>query len=44
MFYEEDNTIEIAVECFDNDLDAIQWEPEVIDDSDAEMAELLDYN
>lgn len=41
--YKEDNTIEIAVECFDKDLDAIQWEPEIIDDSNAEMAELLDY-
>lgn len=38
-----DDTMEIAVECFDKDLDAIQWEPEIIDDSNAEMAELLDY-
>lgn len=42
MFLDDDK-IEIAVECFDKDLDAIQWEPEIIDDSDAEMAELLNY-
>ena len=41
--YNEDDTMEIAIECFDKDLDAIQWEPEVLDDSNAEMAELLDY-
>lgn len=41
--YNNDDKIEIAVECFDKDLDAIQWEPEVLDDSNAEMAELLDY-
>lgn len=41
--YNEDDTMEIAVECFTQDLDAIQWEPEVLDDSDAEMAELLNY-
>ena len=41
--YNEDDTMEIAVECFTQDLDNIQWEPEVLDDSDAEMAELLNY-
>lgn len=41
--YNEDDTMEIAVECFDQDLDAIQWEPEVLDDSDDEMAKTFDY-
>lgn len=42
MFYEE-NTTEINQSLFDNDFDCVGWEPEVADDSDAEMAEQLGY-
>ena len=42
MFLDDDK-IEIASECFDKDLDDIQWEPETIDDNSDEMSELFGY-
>lgn len=42
MFYEE-NTTEINQSLFENDFDYVGWEPEVADDSDAEMAEQFGY-
>lgn len=38
-----DYSINIHQECFDKDFDEVGWEPEVIDDSDKEMAKLFDY-
>lgn len=41
--YLDDDKIEIASECFIQDLDDIQWEPETIDDNSDEMSELFGY-
>ena len=35
-----DDTIDIHSETFDKDFDDVGWEPEVVDDSDEEAAEL----
>lgn len=35
-----DDTIDIHGETFDKDFDDVGWEPEVVDDSDEEAAEL----
>lgn len=40
---EELFTIEINSELFDKDYDEVGYEPEVVDDSDAEMAKQLGY-
>ena len=37
---EDDNTIDIHSEVFDKDFDEVGWDPEVVDDSDEEAAEL----
>lgn len=39
----EDDDIEINEAAFDKDFDEIGWDPEVIDDSDEEAAELYGY-
>ena len=39
-----DNTIDIHSETFDKDFDEVGWDPEVIDDSDEEAAELYGFN
>lgn len=39
-----DNTIDIHSETFDKDFDEVSWDPEVIDDSDEEAAELYGLN
>lgn len=41
--YPDDDKIVIASECFTQDLDDIQWEPEIIDDNSDEMSELFGY-
>lgn len=38
-----DESIEIHIEVFDKDFDDVAWEPEVVDDSDEEAAELFGY-
>ena len=35
-----DDTVDIHGETFDKDFDDVGWEPEVVDDSDDEAAEL----
>lgn len=35
--------IVISEEVFNQDLDDAGWEPEVVEDSDEEMAQLFDY-
>ena len=37
---EDDNTIDIHSEVFDKDFDEVGWDPEFVDDSDEEAAEL----
>lgn len=37
---EDDSTIDIHSEVFDEDFDEAGWDPEVVDDSDEEAAEL----
>lgn len=39
----EEFDTEINAELFNNDLDDLAWEPEVIDDSDKESADLFGY-
>lgn len=40
----EDLTIDIHEELLDKDFDEVAFEPESIDDSDSEAAELYGYN
>ena len=39
----EDEGMEISPELFDNDFDAIGFDPEEIEDGDDDMAEFFDY-
>lgn len=39
----DDNLIDIQSETFEKDFDDVAWEPEVIDDSDEEAAELYGF-
>ena len=39
-----DNTIDIHSETFDKDFDEVNWDPEIIDDSDEEATELYGLN
>lgn len=40
----DDESIDIHAETFDKDFDDVGWEPEVIDDSDDDSANLFGYN
>ena len=40
----EDYSLEINAGLYDTDLDEIGWEPELIDDSDKDAADMFGYN
>lgn len=43
MKEQDDYSVDIQTEAFEQDFDAIAWEPVVVDDSDEEAKELFGY-
>ena len=41
---ETDYSVEINSSIYDRDLDEVGWDPEVIDDSDNESADIFGFN